>query len=346
MKKKRIALFLLLTAAFLLLLFLIYAPARQTPSASGPYSVILYQYTDNDWDSLLEGIRQAEKDVNAVVNYAAMPLNGTPEQELELLNREIANGAAGILLAPVDSDALGEAVGQLAKSVPIVTLETGPGEDKADITADNYEMGRLLGREMAAVILEDAESARSAESGGGEASSEAPEVCIIAEYTQRESVRQRSRGFLDALRELVPDANVQELKRSEGDYSLPLYLSYQYANHHAGAYLAALDKYCTEALIEASETYAASAPDADAALFAQRAFGTGNTLRTVSGLDTGAIRGLVYQNEFNIGYQGLLTLIEKDRNRGNGPGAGIDYYYVTRDTLYEPENQRLLFPLT
>ncbi len=340
MKKKRIALFLLLTAAFLLLLFLIYAPARQTPPASGPYSVILYQYTDNDWDSLLEGIRQAEKDADAVVNYVTMPLSGTPEQELELLNREIANGAAGILLAPVDSEALGEAVGQLARSVPIVTLETGLGEDKADITADNYEMGRLLGREMAAEILEDAES------GGGEGSSEAPEVCIIAEYTQRESVRQRSRGFLDALRELVPDADVQELKRSEGDYSLPLYLSYQYANHHAGAYLAALDKYCTEALIEASETYAASAADADAALFARRAFGTGNTLRTVSGLDTGAIRGLVYQNEFNIGYQGLLTLMEKDRSRANVPEAEIDYYYVTRDTLYEPENQRLLFPLT
>ena len=72
------------------------------------YSVILYQYTDSDWTSLLEGIRQAAEDENVVVNFVTMPVDGTVENEIELLEREVENGADGILMAAVDSALLKE----------------------------------------------------------------------------------------------------------------------------------------------------------------------------------------------------------------------------------------------
>ncbi len=317
---------LLLIGAVLLLMYRgIFS--RPTEKEPGQYSVILYQNADGDWTALLEGIRQAEKDDSAVVNYVTMPLDSSPENELELIRREVDNGAEGILLAPIDSESLQGDVEAISKDVPILTLETGLGTRDADISGDNYAMGHLLGTHVASDMEKNGEKT----------------VCVIKEYMQRQSVQQRCLGFTDAIKELIPDADIQTYSRSEGDYNLPLCIASMYVQGNTGIYLAALDKYCTEALIEASST---SLLDGDAqSLFRNRAFGIGNTEKTVSGLDTGSIRGLVYQNEFHMGYQGLQSLIAESRNKKPEQNTEVKYYYVTLETLYEPENQQLLFPL-
>lgn len=317
--------FLLVSAILALVYLVLLTPPIQV--SSGHYSVILYQYTDNDWTALLEGIRQAEEDSDAVVNYVTMPSGGTPENELELIKREIENGADGLLLAPVDSETLAEEIEQLEQPLPILTLETGLGSEDADISADNYQMGYLLGTRVAQDMKKTASTA----------------VCVITEYIQRQSVQRRFQGFTDAIYKNIPDATITEYTRSVGDYSLPVCIANMYGRGYAGTYIVALDKYCTEALIDASDNPQIAREFED--IFRQRAFGIGNTQKTVSGLDAGKIRGLVYQNEFNIGYQGLQALIQQSQNRELIPTAEIKYYYVTRDTLYDPEHQRLLFPL-
>lgn len=327
--KNRIFRFVLIVLPTLAVLGLLYLSLFSSPleKAPGQYSAILYQYTDSDWTSLLEGIKQAEEDAGVVVNYVTLPSDGTAENELELMEREIDNGANGLLLAPVDSDALAAEVEALTGTMPVLTLETGLGDEEADISGDNYEMGFLLG-------LQVAESMKLT----GETS-----VCIIREYTCRQSVRQRLAGFADAIRQELPEAAIEEYSRSEGDFSLPVCIATMYRQHEPGMYLAALDKYCTEALIDASESSELSREEQ--ALFCSRAYGIGSTEKTVSGLDSGKIYGLVYQNEFSMGYQGLLALIQQQQSGKAEPIAEITYYYVTRETLYEPEHQRLLFPL-
>ncbi|MDO5336177.1 MAG: sugar ABC transporter substrate-binding protein [Eubacteriales bacterium] len=326
MKKKRIFVFLLL---MLLIGILSFAALSENVEKREPrlYSVILYQYTDNDWTSLLEGIRQAAEDENAVINYVTLPVGGLAEDEIKLLWREIENGAEGILLAPMDSAALSEAVREASKAIPIITLETGLEDEEADISADNYSMGHMLGSRVAEEMIQNQEDS----------------VCVIEEYMERQSIQRRYQGFVDAIREALPNAQVTGYHRQEGDYNLPVCIANLYATGRSGVYVAALDKYCTEALIEASEASVLS--KAQAELFRQRAFGIGNTEKIVGGLDAGALRGLVYQNEFSMGYQGLEALIQKKQKRTAQISVEIKAYYVTRDTLYKAENQRLLFPL-
>lgn len=317
--------FVILFAALLLLYFSVLTP--QLPQTTGQYSVILYQYTDDDWSSLLEGIRQAEEDENVVVNYITTSLEDSAENELELIRREIENGAEGILVAPADSAAMAEEMAQIAQTTPVITLETGLGTEEADITADNYSMGYLLGQQVASDMEQTGETT----------------VFVIKEYTERQSVLQRFLGFTDAVHARAPEATIQEYQRSEGDFSLPTCIANMYTYSNYGSYIVSLDKYCTEALIEAADSSQLTSDGRD--IFCQRAYGIGNTEKTVSGLDTGIIKGLVYQNEFNMGYQGLQALIQKSKDKGAQPDVVIRYYYVTRDTLYEAENQRLLFPL-
>ena len=206
----------------------------------------------------------------------------------------------------------------------MVTVETGVGEEPADVCADDYEMGYLLGSSVAEDMKKTGEYS----------------VYVIQEYMQRYSVARRYQGFLDALEEQAPDALIIPYCRSKDDYNLPVCIRNMYATGASGAYVAAFDKYCTEALAQSSDS-----PDPDMGILKQRAFGIGNTQRTVSSLDEGSLRGLVYQNEFNMGYLGLIRLIRESRSRKTENQAEIDYYYVTRETLYDAENQRLLFPI-
>lgn len=75
-----------------------------------------------------------------------------------------------------------------------------------------------------------------------------------------------------------------------------------------------------------------------------RIYGIGNTLQTVTDLDNGLLQGFVYQNEFNMGYEGIQTLVDKEKKGYFTEQVNIKYKLVTQDTLYESDNERLLFP--
>lgn len=70
---------------------------------------------------------------------------------------------------------------------------------------------------------------------------------------------------------------------------------------------------------------------------------SGNTLQTVTDLDNGLLQGFVYQNEFNMGYEGIQTLVDKEKKGYFTEQVNIKYKLVTQDTLYESDNERLLF---
>ena len=54
----------------------------------------------------------------------------------------------------------------------------------------------------------------------------------------------------------------------------------------------------------------------------------------------------MYQNEFNMGYQGITCLAEKRKKKWIEENTGISYRMVTKESLYEDENERLLFSNT
>ena len=72
------------------------------------YSVILYQHTENSWASLNEGVEQAAIDYGVDVNYVTMAIHAGVREQEALIDREIENGAQGLLVAAVDSEGLKE----------------------------------------------------------------------------------------------------------------------------------------------------------------------------------------------------------------------------------------------
>lgn len=74
-------------------------------------------------------------------------------------------------------------------------------------------------------------------------------------------------------------------------------------------------------------------------------YGIGNTTATVAALDQGKIEKIIFQNEFNMGYLAVDTLLRQMEGASTGENQSIDYYCVAREQIYDPPFEQLLFPI-
>lgn len=304
-----------------------YGVTRVTPQKEREtYSVILYQHTDNEWAALTQGVHQAEEDFDLEVNYITMGSEDNGQDQVELIKRELKKNVDGILLAAADSEFLEKELKKISGINNLLTVETGAGDGYVKISGDDYKMGYELGKKIAEDIKEDEDTP-------------AKEVLIVREYLERDSVALRYEGLTDALSDSKGDFTVKEVARGNGDFSLRLLIETRLVQ--SGIYVAALDKFCTEEAVAARESKQKRVEKSADGI---KVYGIGNTAQIVSNLDSGRLEALVYQNEFNMGYEGIQAIRSKSQKGYNLSEYDIPYKLVTRDTLYEKENERLLFP--
>ena len=244
------------------------------------YSVILYQDGENEWNTLEAGIEQARADAGIMINYVHLEKGDTAEEEIRAIRKEMNSGTSGILLASVDSEELQQKLADEKITVPLVFVETGAGDAYPVIRADDYQMGKMLGK----AILEESKS-------------EDVPILILGEV-------------------------IKEVQQEKGK-------------------AVALDKYSTEQTAAVWEEYQNFSQKMKSR---QSVYGIGNTPTTVNDLDNEKLTALVYQNEFSMGYQGIMALAEKRSSDWIRANIGISYHLVTKDTMYEEEHARLLFP--
>lgn len=325
MKRKvhwRIGLIIFALAVVMLAVYA-YGISSESPQKPVNYSVVLYEYTDNEWETLADGMNQAEKDLNIKVNYVYMGKEETAADQAAEIQKEIDGGAEGILVAACDSEALRKELGGMSFSVPLLFVETGAGNEYPIVRTDDYQMGYELGE----ALLEDMKKRQ-----------DEPRVAIISEYMERDSVQLRYEGLTAALKRGNKDIEIETFTRGTGDYSLSLFIGTLFSK--CGSYVVALDKYTTQ---EAAAAWLAEKSNYEKEFLI---YGIGNTGQTVNALDNENLHMLAYQNEFKMGYEGLQCLVDRRNKSWVENNVEIKHKLVTKDSLYEYENERLLFPNT
>lgn len=327
MIKKRLQwrLGILLTTAALILAGLyyygVYAHQKKAPPV---YSVILYQNTLDEWGTLTEGAKQAQEDLNIHVNYVYLEKGDTATEQAEAIRRELREGSDGIILAAADSEGIRQAFDADSFPVPLLCVETGIGEPFPVIRSDDRAMGRAMGM----AILENMEQT------GGER-----KVTVLKACMERDSVGKRYEGLMEILKGAEKQVEIEEYACSSNN--LEKIIAKILAGH--SPYLAVLDKYAGET---AAGLWAEKRSVYEKQGKSCRIYGIGNTARTVNALDNGNMEALIYQNEFNMGYQAVECLARERKKSWMEENVRIGYRTVTGDTLYEDENQRLLFSNT
>lgn len=287
----------------------------KAPVKKKEISVVLYDAGDGGWESLVEGMKQAEEDFAVNIHYVTARTGTTGAEQAELIRQEVDNGAGGILLAAVDAGIILPVMQGGASQVPVVAVESNvEAATYAFFSADNVGMGRRLGEE----ILRDFSEKENLK------------IVVVEEFIERDSVRERAQGLYEVL---ADKAEMIPLQRNDDRTELTMLLSNVLVRTEADAVVAL----CKESLHALCKTESE-------VVSGKKIYGIGNTATIVAALEKEKIEKLVFQDEFNIGYMGVKALVQQMEGIVNHAGK-IDYYCVSGKEIHETQYERLLFPI-
>lgn len=312
-ERKSLVIFGAIVLALLIGEFAYYFTYRNHEDPIKQVSIICYGSDTSRWESLKQGAELAAEDLNAEITLITMSSENDELEQISLIAREIKNGADALLIAPCNSEVIGNYL--KTRDIPYTFVETG-GEyaDKNDaVSANNEKMATALAQTI------------------DEHEKDWIKMAIIADYTERDSVQDRLNAMQNTdfryADEMVLWSRNEQEKNKKAQYFLQRELT-----EEAVDVVVALDNNSMEELIDARINLNKDI----------KIYGIANSSKCAYYLDAGLINSMICQDEFAIGYIGLHNLL--DENKKSESYDDIAYAVIDKDNMYEELNQRILFP--
>lgn len=325
MKKKRkqisTILFLLLVLSFLLLL----NDTLLSEKDKKVYNISIIVRGKNSESLMImkQGIDQAASEMNANISFVTLSEENSAIEQKELMEREIKNKADAIIIAPVDYEKMTNSIENVMKKVPVILIESNIKSEQvlSSISCDNYDLGVSLAKEMI-------------EMGNKRAN-----IAIVKDNLECSSIKDRYDGFISVIKDTENIITSWEFsgEKQEDYYNQAKKL----LEDNDVNVVVTFDASILETLAQAKKDLIGINKDKS---FVE-IYGVGSTSKIISFLEDKIISATAIQNEFNIGYLGVETAVNringKDKNNNNNT---ITSTVVNTRNMYSEENQRLLFP--
>ena len=234
-------------------------------------------------------------------------------QQAQLLEREVAGAAPAVLLIPADREALGDAVSAAAGKTTLVTVETDMTAwgAAASITMDHQALGAALG----------AAALNGVPEGGT--------VLLLDSLPGDNGIRERMEAAKAVLEREGRQARV--CKWDPDTTSLPDILRIQRPR--------AIIAFEAAALADVAEL--SRGEDAFPLLY-----GCGSTSGIAAALEKGRVTAITAVNVFSAGYLAVEAAAALARHEDWTATAPVAFSIVRQETMYDSDNQKLLFPVT
>lgn len=315
----------------LLLLWALLQAVSPSSAAEKPSKIAIIPKgtTHEFWKSVHAGAVKAQQELAAqgvpVDIFWKGPLKEDDrDQQIQVVENFMTRRVSGIVLAPLDSQALAAPVASATQAgIPVVIFDSDLKSDKhiSFVATDNYKGGCLAGEHLAKLL-----------DGKGN-------VILLRYAVGSASTEAREAGFLDTV------------KKHPG---LKVISSDQYGGAtRETAYQAAqnlLNRY-------GREVHGVFAPNESTAIPMTKALrdvgkGGGKVkmvgfdagTQSVQDLKTGDVQGLVVQNPMRMGYEGLMTLVKHLRGQPVEKRVDTGVTLVTAENMEQPEIRELLRP--
>ncbi|WP_411677635.1 substrate-binding domain-containing protein [Caproicibacter sp.] len=305
---------------FILLLILsgyyLYLNNNGTKSTSEPYaiSVICSGKSTENLSVMKSGIEKAADEMNADISFYTLTSDNDANQQIELLKREINNGANAVLIMPVDSPNLIKPMKEGDKIVPVIVLQSSLSNlsDLVNISCNNDQLGQNLAKE----ILQKQNSSQR---------------FVILN-------RKNSPEFCGGVEKVLKDAGAKPsyLDFSDLSQDAPGHAERILLQHKGEVFIAADS--ATLELFGKAEKVLKSKAAANTQIF-----GVGRSSSIVSLLEEGVIQAIGVENQYGIGYLGIKMAVDRINHI---PCKNMNINFVISDSsnMYHPENEYMLFP--
>ncbi len=275
------------------------------------------------WKGVHAGGEKAAQELGIKVIWQGPQKESDREQQINIVQNFISRGVDAIVLAPLDETALVRPVqAALNRDIPVVIIDSGlKGEGFSSfIATDNYASGQLAA-EMLSKML----------GGSGD-------VILVRFSEGSNSTGNREEGFLDWMRANAP-----------------------------GIYLVSTEQYAgvtMELALKTGQNLLNKFPEADGIFCPNESttFGLMRALKTVGkagqvklvgfdytdpiaeGIRAGDIAGVVVQDPFRMGYQGVKTAFNVIQGQSVEPRVETEVVFVTGKNIDDPEIVQVTSP--
>lgn len=319
---KRLFVFIEMALAAMVLMVALLMLRERRENGLEKVSVIVQNSDDNQWAAFRYGLEMAAEDYGVEVFVVSTGQSLTADEERELIETEIGNGAGAVIVNPVPGKFTMDMLKEIDARAPVILVESEAGESGASglfpvVQPDNYEMGKLLAEEL----LRDY---------GGDI--RGMTLGILSRTGESQASEERERGFRETLEGTgVKICWTLRSFRGEEEHD-PLSVQ------PAVDVVAAFDD---DSLTAAGEC--ATAGGFSGAYI----YGIGHSTEAAYYLDTGVAECVVVPDEFSVGYQSLAAAAGKLAPQFGGDREKmVSCTVIRRDTLFTEENQEILFTMS
>ncbi|OHV87479.1 ABC transporter substrate-binding protein [Mesorhizobium sp. ORS 3428] len=301
---------------------------------SGPASaadvtipIIVKDTTSFYWQIVLAGARKAGKDLGVSVPELGAQAETDVNGQISILENAVAGNPAAVVIAPTEAKALGKPIDEAASKVKVIGIDSA-ADSKAFtsfLTTDNVQGGRVAADGLAAAI---------AAANGGKIEGK---VALITALPGAGSLEQRAQGFKEQLKAKYPGLQLVADKYADGQATTGLNIATDLITANPD-----LKGIFASNLIMAQGVGQAVAENNLAGKVALIGFDSDDKL--IKFLNDGVISGLVVQDPYRMGYDGIKTALAASKGEKVEANVDTGANLVTKDNMKDPKIDALLNP--
>ncbi|MDX3928434.1 MAG: ABC transporter substrate-binding protein [Shinella sp.] len=288
--------------------------------------IIVKDTTSFYWQIVLAGARQAGKDLGVNVPELGAQSEADINGQISILENAVAGSPAAVVISPTEFKALGKPVDEAAKSVPIIGIDSAADSKSfvSFLTTDNVQGGRIAADGLAAAIKEMT-------------GKEEGDIAIITSLPGVGSLDQRREGFLDQVKTKYPGLKVVADRYADGQATTGLNMMTDLITANPN-----LVGVFASNLIMAQGVGQAIAENKLGDKI--KVIGFDSDDKTVGFLKEGAIAGLVVQDPYRMGYDGVKTALAASKGEKVETNVDTGANLVTKANMSDPKIDALLNP--
>ena len=247
------------------------------------------------------------------------------DQQIQTIENFTTRRVSGIVLAPLDSQAMVRPVNNAIRAkVPVVIFDSGLKSDNyvSFVATDNYKGGVLAGQHMGKLL-------------GGKGN-----VILLRYAVGSASTEERESGFVDTLKKEFPQIKLISSDQYAGPTRETAYQASQNLLNRFGREVNGVFAPCEPPTIAMTKALR----DIGKAGGKVKMIGFDAGSQSVADLKRGDVQGLVVQNPVFMGYKGVMTMVEHLQGKKVEKRIDTGVVLVTPENAGQPDVKELLYP--
>ncbi|MGH6760558.1 MAG: ABC transporter substrate-binding protein [Phyllobacterium sp.] len=302
-------------------------PVEKAAAQDVTIPIIVKDTTSFYWQIVLAGARQAGKDLGVNVPELGAQAETDVNGQISILENAVAGNPAAIVISPTEFKALGQPIDEAAKKVKIIGIDSG-ADSKAFVsflTTDNIQGGRVAADGLAAAI---------GDANGGKIEGD---VALITALPGAGSLEQRGEGFKEQIAAKYPGLKLIADRYADGQATTGLNIATDLITANPN-----LKGIFASNLIMAQGVGQAIAENNLGGKVAL--IGFDNDDKLVKFLTDGVISGLVVQDPYRMGYDGIKTALAASKGEPVEANVDTGANLVTKANMNDEKIKALLNP--